>query len=66
MKMKNLLSKVFIFTAGAAIGSAVTWKLVKTKYEKLALEEVEAVREYYSTRDEKKKEEGSSGGWNER
>lgn len=57
MTTKHLLSKIVIFTAGAAIGSAVTWKIVKTKYEKLAREEVEAVREYYSTRPEEKQEE---------
>lgn len=57
MTTKHLLSKIILFTAGAAIGSAVTWKIVKTKYEKLAREEVEAVREYYNTRPEKKKDE---------
>ena len=57
MTTKNLLSKLFIFTAGAAIGSAVTWKLVKTKYEKLAQEEIDEVREYYSTRPEKKQDD---------
>lgn len=49
---KNLLSKLFIFTAGAAIGSVVTWKIVKTKYEQIAQEEIESVRElYYGSQD---------------
>lgn len=48
--MKNLLSKVFIFAAGAAVGSVVTWKLIKTKYEQLAEEEIESVKEVYSRR----------------
>lgn len=45
--MNKTLSNLFIFTAGAAIGSVVTWKLVKDKYARLAQEEVEAVREVY-------------------
>lgn len=44
---KSILSKVFIFAAGAAVGSAVTWKLVEAKYRQLANEEIEAVREAY-------------------
>ena len=35
------------FIAGAAIGSFATWQYVKKKYEKLAQEEIEEVREYY-------------------
>lgn len=42
-----MLSKVFIFVAGAAIGSVATWKFVKTKYEQIAEEEIESMREYY-------------------
>lgn len=45
---RNLLGKVFIFAAGAAVGSVVTWKLIKTKYEQIAQEEIESVREVYS------------------
>lgn len=30
---RDLLNKLLIFAAGAAIGSAVTWKIVKDKYE---------------------------------
>lgn len=44
----NLLSKVFIFAAGAAVGSTVTWKVIKTKYEQIANEEIESVREMFS------------------
>lgn len=35
------------FAVGAAIGSFATWQYVKKKYEKLAQEEIEEVREYY-------------------
>ena len=50
--MNTTLSKLFIFTAGAAIGSAVTYKLVKDKYARLAQEEIEAVREVYLKRND--------------
>ena len=45
--MKNILSKVFVFAVGAAIGSAVTWKLLDAKYHRMAEDEIEEVREYY-------------------
>ncbi len=45
---KDLLIKGMIFLAGGAIGSVVTWKLVKTKYEQIANEEIESMREYYN------------------
>lgn len=51
--MNNIASKILMFVAGASIGSLVTWKLTKKKYEKLALDEINAMREYYL----KKKEE---------
>lgn len=41
-------NKVFIFAAGAAIGSAVTWKLLRDKYAKLAQEEIDSVKEVFS------------------
>ena len=44
------MNKGFIFLAfslGAAIGSAVAWKVTKTKYERIAQEEVDTMREYY-------------------
>ena len=45
--MNKTLSNLFIFAAGAAIGSVVTCKIVKDKYARLAQEEIEAVREVY-------------------
>lgn len=50
------LSNFVIFSAGAAIGSLVTWKLVKDKYEKIAQEEIDSVKEVY----EKKRIESGS------
>ena len=52
--MKRLtLSNVVMFAAGAAIGSAVTWKLLKTKYEQLVEAEIEDMKEYYSRKEPK-------------
>lgn len=45
--MNSKLINVLVFVAGAAIGSAVTWKLIKTKYERIANEEIESVRDVY-------------------
>ena len=57
---KSILSKVFIFAVGAAIGSAVTWKFVKTKYEKIANEEIESVKEIYGAKRVEKTEPDSA------
>lgn len=46
--MKNTLNNVLIFAAGAAIGSAVTWYFVKTKYEQIAQEEIDSVKEEFT------------------
>lgn len=45
--MNSTLSKVFIFATGAAIGSVVTWKVLKTKYDEIVQEELESIRESY-------------------
>lgn len=55
--MKGILSSFLIFTAGAAIGSVVTWKLVKTKYEQIAQEEIESVKEAFARRAGRDKKE---------
>lgn len=44
--LKNLLT----LTIGAAIGSFVTWKLVKEKYAQIAQEEIDSVKEVFSNR----------------
>ena len=49
--MNDTLNKVFIFAAGAVIGSAVTWKIIKTKYEQIANEEIESVKERFRNRE---------------
>lgn len=46
--MKDLLTSAVIFTVGAIIGSAVTYKLLKTKYEHIAQEEIDSVKEVFA------------------
>ena len=48
--MMSTLNKVIIFAVGAAIGSAVAWKLTKSKYEKIMIEEEKSMREYYNNK----------------
>lgn len=44
--MNSSIKNLFIFAVGATIGSAVTWKLVKDKYESLANEEIASAYEH--------------------
>ena len=44
--MNSSIKNLFIFAVGAAIGSAVTWKLIKDKYESLANEEIASAYEH--------------------
>lgn len=46
--MNCKLINALMFAVGAAIGSAVTWKVVKTKYERIAQEEIESVKETFA------------------
>lgn len=52
-KVKNL----FIFAAGAAFGSFVTWKVLKDKYEQIAQDEIDSVKEVFSKKDSSDNEE---------
>lgn len=45
------LSKIFIFAAGAVTGSAVTWYFLKTKYERIAQEEIDSVKAEFSRKE---------------
>lgn len=55
--MNNTLSKITIFTVGAAIGSAITWKIMKDRYEQLVREDRDSIREYYERKYSADKEE---------
>lgn len=46
--MKSILSSTLIFLGGAVIGSAVTYKVLKTRYEQLMKEEVDSVKEVFA------------------
>lgn len=46
--MNNKVFGAILFTAGAIIGSIVTLKVVKTKYEEIAQEEIDSVKEEYT------------------
>lgn len=46
---RSALCKVLVFAAGAAIGSVITWKIVKTKYEQIAQEEIDSVKDEYAS-----------------
>lgn len=50
--MNNILKNTFIFALGAATGSAIAIHILKNKYEQLASEEIESVREYYKQKQE--------------
>lgn len=51
MSMNNKIVGVLMFAAGMAVGSIVTGKFVKTKYERIANEEIESIREVYSKKE---------------
>ena len=58
--MNRKIINVIMFAAGAAIGSAVTWKVVKDRYEKIVQEEIKSVKEVFSDRFNSSNEEASS------
>lgn len=49
--MNSILSKLLIFTTGVGLGSAVTYMVVKNKYERLIQEEIDSVKAVFSNRD---------------
>ena len=54
--MNYKLFNAILFTTGAVIGSLVTWKVVKTKYDRIAQEEIESVKKEYASLMQKMKE----------
>ena len=47
----NKAGSLFIFAAGAAVGSYVTWKLLKDKYERIAQDEIDSVKEVFAKKE---------------
>lgn len=56
----NNISKIVIFGAGVIVGSIVTWKLTKTKYEQFAKEEIDQMRDYIRTKEKMLNDETKS------
>lgn len=57
--MNSTLNNVCIFVAGAAIGSAITRKIMKDRYEQIVREDKESMREYYERKYSVDKNEAS-------
>ena len=55
--MNSTLNKIVIFALGAAVGSLATWKFLKTKYERIAQEEIDSVKEVFARREMERDEE---------
>ena len=52
-----ILNSAVIFSLGAVVGFATAWRLLKTKYERIANEEIESVKEVFSRRGHETTEE---------
>lgn len=46
--MNSKFINVLMFTTGAAIGSVVTWRIVKARYDRIIAEEIESVKEAFA------------------
>jgi len=46
--MNSKFASFMMFVLGAAVGSAVTWQYIKKKYEQIAQEEIDSVKEVFS------------------
>ena len=49
--MNPILNKVLIFGAGAAVGAGASWFFLKTRYERIAQEEIDSVKEVFARRE---------------
>lgn len=47
----NRVGSLFMFAAGAVLGSVVTWKLLKDKYEQIAQDEIDSVKEVFAKKE---------------
>ena len=50
--MMSKVTGLIIFVLGAVTGSAVTWQFAKKKYERIAEEEINSVKEVFSKREQ--------------
>lgn len=58
--MSNKAINFAMFVLGAAIGSVATWNFVKKKYEQLAMDEINSVKEVFSKREKNAEENNGS------
>ncbi|GHV47413.1 hypothetical protein FACS189499_04900 [Clostridia bacterium] len=49
--MNNKATSFLMFVVGAAVGSIATWQLIKKKYEQIAQDEIDSVKEAFSKRE---------------
>lgn len=49
---QGLINNILSFVAGVGVGSAVMYKVLKTKYDKLIQEEIDSVKEAFSKKEE--------------
>ena len=54
--MNNNVKYLFAFTLGAVVGVAASWKVMETKYRKIADEEIESVKEMLSKKTDNESE----------
>ena len=50
--MSETIKKIFIFIAGASLGTIVSWQFLKNKYEQIANEEIASVKEAYNKKND--------------
>ncbi len=60
MIMNNKITSFMMFIFGAAVGSVVTWQYTKKKYEQIAQEEIDSVKETFSKLKEVKNKDNES------
>lgn len=60
MIMNNKITGFMMFIFGAAVGSVVTWQYTKKKYEQIAQEEIDSVKETFSKLKEVKNKDNES------
>lgn len=58
--MNNKITGFMMFIFGAAVGSVVTWQYTKKKYEQIAQEEIDSVKETFSKLKEVKNKDNES------
>jgi hypothetical protein len=58
--MNNKIASFMMFIFGAAVGSVVTWQYAKKKYEQIAQEEIDSVKETFSKLKEVKSKDNES------